>query len=411
MSGTQKPTVTQSAKPDYAAHIKHVVIIVQENRSFDNMFYGYPGADTATSGKMSDGTTVALHPWALEALHDIRHMHFDWSAAYDAGRLDAFDKEFNEANDPKFPYAYVPPSELQPYWTMAGRFVLADRMFQSNSGPSYPAHQYLIAGQSAFADENPLNVPWGCDAPPKTTVPVINANGFDVPGPYPCFSYQTIADLLDAKGLTWRYYAPTVVPAYGNQWSAFDAIQQVRLGPEWATNVISPETTILTDIANGQLAAVTWVAPQRANSDHPGTGSNAGPQWVASVVNAVGQSKFWSDTVIYVTWDDWGGWYDHVPPPQIDRMGLGFRVPLLIVSPWSKHGYVSHTTHEFSSILKMTEETFGLPSLGQRDARADDLSDCFDLTQKPASYQPLGTTISPATFLRETAPQAPPDTD
>ena len=385
--------------------------MVQENRSFDNMFNGYPGADTVNTGKMSDGTTIALHVWPLESPHDIRHMHYDWAAAYDAGRLDAFDKEYNDANDPTFPYAYVPQSEVQLYWTMAGSFVLADRMFQSNSGPSYPAHQYLIAAQSAFADENPSNVPWGCDAPPNTTVPVMGSDGNDHPGPFPCFNYQTLADLINAKGLTWRYYAPIVVNAYGNQWSAFDAIQQVRLGPEWAADVISPETTILSDVANGNLANVTWVAPQRLNSDHAGAGSNTGPQWVASVVNAIGQSKFWNNTVIFITWDDWGGWYDHVPPQQLDRMGLGFRVPLLVVSPWTKHGYVSHVTHEFGSILKMTEETFGLQTLGQRDARDDDFGDSFDFTQTPGTYKPLATKISPATFLRETAPQKPPDDD
>jgi hypothetical protein len=134
---------------------------------------------------------------------------------------------------------------------------------------------------------------------------------------------------------------------------------------------------VLTDIANGKLAQVTWIVPAFNNSDHPGAPAQ-GPDWVASIVNAIGASKFWNSTTIFIAWDDWGGFYDHVPPPQTDDMGLGFRVPVIVVGPYARRGYISHVTHESSGFLRYMEEVFGLPSLGTRDSNADDFHDCFD---------------------------------
>jgi phospholipase C len=273
-------------------------------------------------------------------------------------------------------------------------------MFQSNSGPSFAAHQYLIAGQSDYAADVPDGSPWGCDAPKGTTVPVINPDGTETGGPFPCFNYTTLGNELDAAGLSWTYYTPALT-TQGGLFSAYDAVRSVRYGNDWNTRVISPETQILSDVANGKLANVNWVIPSFPNSDHPLAGTNTGPDWVSSVVNAIGNSPFWSSTVIFIVWDDWGGWYDHVSPPQLDRMGLGFRVPLIVVSPYARHGYVSHTQHEFGSILKFTEDAFNLPSLGQVDARADNLSDCFDFTQAVQPFLTVQTRHPASFFLRE----------
>jgi phospholipase C len=144
-----------------------------------------------------------------------------------------------------------------------------------------------------------------------------------------------MADLLDAKGISWRYYAPGAGDEFSIL-SAFQAIRHIRFGPDWASHVITPESTVLTDIQNGQLAQVTWIVPALARSDHPHSASNEGPDWVGSIVNAIGASKYWNSTAIFVSWDDWGGWYDHVPPPQVDAMGLGFRVPFIVVSPYAR---------------------------------------------------------------------------
>jgi phospholipase C len=191
----------------------------------------------------------------------------------------------------------------------------------------------------------------------------------------------TLANELDAAGLSWRYYAPAEKSNFGANWSAFDAIQSVRYGSEWSTNVIAPETTVLTDIANGNLANVTWVIPAAKNSDHDGIDGLNGPNWVASVVNAVGQSQFWDSTAVFVIWDDWGGWFDHVAPPQLDYQGLGFRVPLMAISPYAKANYVSHVQFESASILAFAEEVFGLPPMAPADTRATPLDDMFDFSQ------------------------------
>jgi phospholipase C len=170
-----------------------------------------------------------------------------------------------------------------------------------------------------------------------------------------------------------------------------------------------PSEQIITDVANGTLADVTWVGPNWKTSDHPGNNSALGPQWVASVVDAIGGSKFWDSTAIFITWDDWGGMYDPVAPPQLDRMGLGFRVPLIVVSPYAKKGYVSHFRDEFASILRFTQQAYGLPSLGQTDLRADNLADCFDFTQKPLPFKMIGRRLSPSQLAALRF--APPETD
>jgi phospholipase C len=384
------------------------------------MFNGFPGADTVTSGKNSSGTTIPLVPQPLEYGVDFGHFHTSFTPAYDDGKMDGFDQEgeygfvsgvYTEtAKDSNRMYAYVPRSETVPYWSLAGNNVLADRMFASNSGPSFPAHQYLIAGQSADADEVP-DGSWGCDAAPGTTVSVLGPHGQDNAGPFPCFGYKTLATELDDAGDSWRYYAPAV-GHQGYVWSAFDAIRDVRFGADWTRNVISPETTVLSDVANGTLAQVTWVIPSQTNSDHPLGASNTGPEWVASVVNAVGGSPYWKSTAIFIFWDDWGGFYDHVVPDSVDIMGHGMRVPLIVVSPYAKRGYVSHVEHESGSILRFTEEAIGLPSLGTRDVISDDLSDCFDFKQTPRAFVPLATRLRADFFERGPKVTAePPDPD
>ncbi|MBD5657427.1 MAG: hypothetical protein IAI50_19925, partial [Candidatus Eremiobacteraeota bacterium] len=301
-------------------------------------------------------------------------------------------------------------------------FTLADDMFQSNNGPSYAAHQYLIAattqvpGTTEFADDNPyfsnfqpvpITSAWGCDDPPGTFLTLLNyPAGPDGVGPFPCVDPPTIADEVAAKGFSWREYTPAIGTA-GGSWSAFDAIRHIRYGPSWS-NVVSPETTVLTDAPKGNIANITWVIPTGKNSDHPGNLSNTGPAWVGSVVNAIGESPDWSSTAIFILWDDWGGWFDHVSPPQLDEMGLGFRIPLLVVSPYAKHGYVSHVQHEHASILHFAEEVFGVAALAAADKRADDMLDCFDFTQKPAPYTPLAIGRTPQSFLHKPE-SSPPD--
>jgi phospholipase C len=270
----------------------------------------------------------------------------------------------------------------------------------------------MIAGQSGGVDEDPSpsTAPWGCDAPPGTTAQLVGPNGTDLPGVFPCFDYQTMADLLDAKGITWRYYAPANGPPINSTSSAYEAIRHIFYGNNWTSNNISPQTQVLTDIANGDMAQVTWIVPDWLHSDHPGNNSDEGPDWVASIVNVIGASPLWNSTAIFIMWDDWGGWYDHVVPQSIDSMGPGFRVPLIVVSPYAKHGYVSHQVYETASVLTYMEKDFGLPNLGARDATANDLSDCFDYSQKPTPYVAIQTKVTVDKLLHE-RPSGLPDDD
>ncbi|MGA7342580.1 MAG: alkaline phosphatase family protein [Terracidiphilus sp.] len=400
------PAVPASTvSPVAGSPIQHIVVIMQENRSFDNLFNGYPGADTVQSG-MLNGVSIPLKPVPLGDSRDIEHTHMRWWKDWDHGNMDNFAQD--SASPSTLPYSYVPEKDVEPYWTMAGEYTLGDRMFQSNTGPSFVAHQYMIAGQSGKVAEDPNGTVWGCDADPSTTAALIGPNGTELPGVYPCFDYQTVADLLDEKGVTWRYYAPGSGSSFFVL-SAYQAIRHIRFGKDWKENVISPSTRVLTDIEHGELAQVTWIVPDWTHSDHPGSGSE-GPDWVASIVNAIGSSQYWDSTAIFIAWDDWGGWYDHVDPPKMDEMGPGFRVPLLVVSPYAKHGYVSHHFHEASGFIAFVEYNFGLGSLGTRDAGTDAFADCFDYQQTPEPYNTIKTKVSAEELMRE-QPSGPPDDD
>lgn len=392
--------------PVSGSPIEHIVVIMQENRTFDNLFNGFPGADTVLSG-VSDGVEIPLSSVSIADSRDLNHTHARWWEDWNHGKMDGFAQR--DAKPSTLPYSYVPKSEIEPYWTMATQYTLGDRMFQSNTGPSFVVHQYMIAGQSGSAAEDPSGPIWGCDAPPDSRVALVGPNGTNLPGVYPCFDYPTIADVLDAKQISWRYYAP----ASKNKafvLSAFQAIHHIRFGDDWRRNVISPQTQILTDIQHGELAQVTWIVPDFAHSDHPGSGSNEGPDWVASIVNTIGESQFWSSTAIFITWDDWGGWYDHVTPPKIDNMGLGFRVPLIVVSPFARQGYVSHQVHEASGFITFIEDNFGLQNLGTRDVKADDFSDCFDYRQTLVPFTMIRTRVTVESLLHEES-TGPPDDD
>jgi phospholipase C len=427
--------------------IQHVVIIVQENRTPDNLFQDpvliSRGADIAQSGLDSSGQTIPLSQVDLAPNWDLNHSHSSFEAMYDGGKMDGADLitiscigvtncQPPTGSDPQF--AYVNPAELQPYFQLAEQYTFSDRMFQTNQGPSFPAHQFLFGGTSAptatsnlFAAENVApGTGAGCDAPPGNLVKLIDPQGVESSTQYPCFEHQTLADLLAAKGISWRYYAPSA----SFIWTAPDAIQHicqpqtqngnpVCTGSEWS-NVIIPQTGVLNDIANNQLAQVSWVIPTASASDHAGVNNGTGPSWVASIVNAIGNSSYWKNTAIIIVWDDWGGWYDHVAPPKVlincSQWGCGyvygFRVPLIVVSPYAKAQYISHVGHDFGSILNFVEKNFGLSSLGYADAAtSDDLSDCFDFQQSPVAFRAIATPVNADYFLHDPNPPGDPDDD
>jgi phospholipase C len=427
--------------------IKHVVIIVQENRTPDNLFQDPTlianGADIASSGLNSSGDTIPLTSEPLGIDYDLSHAHSAFVTMYDSGKMDGANNVQVSCSEgavdcppPNPQYAYVQASDVGPYFQMAEQYTFGDRMFQTNEGPSFPAHQFILSGTSAptatsdlFAAENIVGD--GCFAPPDAVVNLINPSGQEASSIYPCFEHPTLSDEVANAGLSWRYYTPNA----GSIWTAPNAIEHICgpnatppnatacVGTEWTNNVVfytnENPAPILTDISNNQLATVSWVIPAGQNSDHPGsTEWTGGPSWVASIVNAIGNSSYWANTAIFITWDDWGGWYDHVAPQVIDDgtswgsgYVYGFRVPLIVVSPYAKAAYISHVTHDFGSILKFVEQNFDLPSLGYADAYADDLSDCFNFNQTPLQFQTIAAPMSAEHFLNDHRTPADPDDD
>jgi phospholipase C len=414
--------------------VQNVVVIFQENRTPDNLFHDpvliQRGADIASSGVNSLGQTIPLSPIDLGTTgsnpqnYDLSHTHSAFLSMYDGGKMNGADLipcspaancPPNAHPNPQF--MYVNPSDVRPYFALAEQYTFGDRMFQTNQGPSFPAHQFIISGTSAptptsnlFAAENPTGVTnangnTGCTAPSAEFVRMIDPSGSESQKFYPCFDHLTLVDLMDSRGVSWRYYTPSA----GSIWTGPNAIQHLRFGTDW-NNVVLKPAQILSDISNGQLANVSWVIPSGRSSDHPVNTDGSGPSWVASIVNAIGNSQYWDNTVILITWDDWGGWYDHVAPTVINSYEYGFRVPLIVVSPFAKQGYISHVTHDFGSILKFIEEVYHLPSLGYADALADNLSDCFDFHRHNRFHQ-IRARYGAKYFLNDRRPPTDPDDD
>jgi phospholipase C len=453
-----------SPTPPSSGKIQHVVVIFQENRTPDNLFQDQTlinrGADIAQQGTDSHGNTITLKEVGLAVDYDPGHGHnafLDMCQLNSAGQCQmngadlvpvTCSKGATDCPASNLAFGYVNPSDVQPYFQLAEQYTFADRMFQTNQGPSMPAHQFIISGTSApslgsnlFAAENPKTSGLpdaGCDAPAGSTVALIDPTGSEKSNApiFPCFEHPTLTDLLEAKGNTWRYYAPSgyVGGSAPALWNGPEAIQHIcgsLTGPnnscggaDWTNHVVLNQTQILIDITNNQLQDVSWVIPSGQASDHAGsTVGTLGPSWVASIVNAIGNSSYWANTAIFITWDDWGGWYDHVPPKQVllgtncAQWGCGyvygFRVPLIVVSPYAKAQYISTTpyNHDFGSILKFIETTFRLPSLGYADAAADDFSDCFDFNQTPLQFQTIPSAQNAQYFLNDKTPPTDPDDD
>lgn len=435
-----------------AGKFQHIVIIFQENRTPDNLFHDPTliarGADIATTGVNSSGQTIPLTPTSLGISYDLSHTHAAFVNMYDGGKMDGADTNpvycYVAANcpPPNPQFKYVRASDVQPYFRLAEQYTFGDRMFQTNQGPSFPAHQFILSGTSAptatselFAADNPTGNYGGCTSPSGTLVALIDPWGGESSSMYPCFEHPTLTDELNEKGISWRYYS-VLADSGGYLWTAPNAIQHMCgpnaappdatscIGTDWVNNVVlsTPQkpAPVLADIMNNHLTAVSWVIPSGQNSDHADSAGNiGGPSWVASIVNAIGNSSYWSNTAIIITWDDWGGWYDHVPPPGIIRNTkvwgsgyvYGFRVPLIVVAPYAKAGYISHVNHDFGSILNFIEQNFGLPSLGYADARADDLADCFNFGQTPLRFQTIQAPFDAEHFLNDHTPPTDPDDD
>jgi phospholipase C len=404
-----------------ATPIKHVIFIIKENRSFDTMFGRFPGANGATTG-WDHGTERPLTRGTVNHTADLPHDYPAALRSWDRGKMDGFSQD--SVSD-RWAYTQFRPEQLPDLWQWAQDFVLADNFFASAAGPSFPNHLYAIAASSGGAHDSPVasNVKrlwyktWGCDSPPGEFVIVEDSDGKTKRVP-PCFDMRTLGGELDAKGIPWAFYAQPPVSRQkrmhsGYIWSAYSAIPRYRNHPKrWAQHVFRV-SDLFSDLRRGAIPPVTWVTPIFAFSDHPGASFCWGEHWTAKVIDAIMRSRIWKSTAIFLTWDEWGGFYDHVPPPQIDRFGLGIRVPLLMISPYAKHGFIEHDHGEFSSVLRFIENNWGLRRLTKRDAQAGDLTSAFDfgrMARGPDILAPRtdckGDPYHPASWLSSSRGQA-----
>ncbi len=409
--------------PSPVLHLpQHVVIVVMENRTVDDLFQFLPGADTVSAGSNSQGGMTQLTPVSLTQPYDLDHSHMPgFLTEFANGAGNGFDLELAYCTAhrkqqpyacPKTAYGYVPQQEVQPYYQMAETYGFASHVLQSSAGPSYPAHEYLVAGQSGrpFAvAENPApDITGGCgNTTPGESVKLIDLS---LPFPsnenrsiFPCVDFPTIFDLLDGHGISWKYYTPRVETL----WNALIQIRHLYRDPTTQRRATLPETTIFNDIAQGRLPSVSYVIPNSDWSDHARNGClnlPLGPEFVGALVDAVGQSAYWNTTTILITWDDWGGWFDHVPPVAPlklpgDPYEYGFRVPLIAVSPYVKPHHIDASFRDYSAILHFVEHVYGLPPIAPNslEQQTDDLFSMFQFgAAAPRPFAPIATRHAPA---------------
>jgi phospholipase C len=377
--------------------IQHVIIIEKKSRTFDNYFGTFPNANGATTYTDSSGN---IHPLGHQAdsSPNLNHSGAQQVKSIDGGKMDRFAKgaltQFYQSDIPN-------------YWNYAQTFTLADNFFSMAKSPAFPNQLFLIAAQNADAFENPLkadgSIPsrYGCDSSQGTTVKEWHADG-SYTYEFPCFDFQTMGDTLNTYGISWKFYAPGSGSS-GYIWSSYDAINHIRNTSQWKEHVVA-YTKFASDATSGNLPTVSWLTEPQEYSDHQPYSVCVAENWLVSQINAVMQNPaLWYNTAIIVTWDDWGGFYDHVNPPAGPtnaNLQYGLRAPVLIISPYANAGTVDHTLYSFPSVLKFIETTFNLPALGTLDSQANDLSIAFNFSQQPLSplilqQRTCGTTLAP----------------
>jgi phospholipase C len=395
------PPAPAPEEPNESIPIEKVVFLIKENRTFDNLFGRYPGADGTRHGELSDGTELRLLHGPDIYPNDIAHGFFSGLTAINGGEMNGYDQL--EGGEDLLGYTQYRRRDIPAYWSYADHFVLGDRMFSSTFGPTAPEHLFLFAATSNRVVSN-----------------VVGRGGTRYPKPAEycddrreyfrrirsdsriiewertleverildlshyikaCLGVETIFPRLEDKGISWKYYVKD--DQFQNLTRAVREINNT----ERVRRVVHPQTFIQ-DVRRGELPDVSYLIPPEPFSEHPKPPPKrksmcAGENWTIEHLNALMRGPDWGKTAVFITWDDFGGLYDHVVPPRVDDLGLGPRVPLLVISPWARPGHISHTTYEFSSFLAFVERLHGLEPLTHRDREANDLFDVFDFDQEP----------------------------
>ncbi|MDQ2743699.1 MAG: hypothetical protein M3Z66_15595 [Chloroflexota bacterium] len=383
------PAPSRSSAPRYP--IKHVVIIVRENHSFDNLFGRFPGADGATHAELASGRTVPLLRTPDHTVLDISHDGDAAAFAVDQGRMDRF-AELPGAiqNGRDLANSQYQQTDIPNYWKYASAYTLDDHFFATILGPSYPNHLVLVAASSHDTVDNPRGQTyhaWGCDGGRYSVVTTIDPLTGKHGQIKPCFDIPTLVDVMQRHHLSWKYYAPGAYNS-GYIWSALDSIRHIRYSRLWTTRV-PRDTQFISDVRAGHLPAVSWLVTNEELSEHPPYSMCVGEGWTVQHINAIMRSPLWRSTLIVLTWDDFGGFFDHVAPPVKDFISLGPRVPTILISPYARPGFIDHQDLDFNSILKFIETDFHLPPVANRDRQAPSLLSSLDFKQRPLKPLPL----------------------
>jgi phospholipase C len=437
-SATAPPSTTGPAVDPARLHgihkIQHVVVVMQENRSFDTYFGTFPGADGLPTNAAGHFTSCLPNPatgHCLAPFHDLSdkqdggpHHAFDAVKSIDGGSMDGFITAAVTSShfqwciahasegicdlDPRHPdvMGYHTAREIPNYWRYARSFVLQDHMFEPTIGWSVASHLFAVSAWSARCRS--AFKPMSCVSNPEGSPPPPDA----VPGG-PAYPWTDLTYLLHRAHVSWRYYVaggrepdcadgdmvctlPVQRPAKASIWNPLPRFTDVTQTGQRGN--IQRANAFFTAAQAGSLPAVSWVVPAERSSEHPPALVSKGQRWVTDVVNAVMTGPDWKSTAIFVTWDDWGGFYDHVRPPHVDVDGYGLRVPGLVISPYARRGMVDHQTLSFDAYLKFIEDDFlsgariDPATDGRPDSRPDvrenepvlgDLRRDFDFEQSP----------------------------
>ena len=375
-AGLAPPAFADAADPASRTPIRHVVSLMQENHSFDNYFGTYPGADGIPPGTcmpvdptVRGGRCIAPFHIGNRAVEDLNHSARVHAAQYNGGRMNGFLSAIAQERGRVQPLVmgHYDARDLPFYWNVADQYVLFDRFFTSAAGGSVTNHMYWVTGGPG--NERGDFIPHG---------------GFDAP---------TIFDRLERAGVSWKFYVQNYDPGItfrsralgdrGSQVVWVPLLNYARFVDDPALFAhIVPMERFYEDLQRGDLPAVAYLVPS-GSSEHPPGSIKAGETFVRTLINAIMRSRYWTSSAFIWTYDDWGGWYDHVRPPRVDRFGYGFRAPALLVSAYARRGHVEHATMDFTSILKFIEENWGLEPLARRDRRATSIARAFDFSQRP----------------------------
>jgi phospholipase C len=369
--------------------IKRVVYVMLENRSFNNLFGAFPGARGTNVGvDLGKEKPLIRCPDWLPG--DLPHDHVAAITSMNDGAMDGFGLGIYGST---YAYTQFEPDQIPNYWLWAHEYALSDNFFASANGPSYPNHFFFVAGTSGGVIDNPENIgvrplqdgskfkSWGCDAVGDDVFVFTKDDHGNLTKHDTCFAFETVGEQLSGIGVDWAYYAPTPGQA-GYFWNAYNGVANVIHTDLWHQH-IRPVDDVMGNIEANALPPVTWIVPRFELSDHPPFSTGHAHNWITDMVNGIMRSDMWEHTAIFITWDEWGGFYDPVAPPQLDHVGLGMRVPLLTISPYAQRGMIDSELGEFSTPLRFIADNWGLSHLSPRIANTHAFDHVFDFSAKP----------------------------